>query len=342
MILVTGGTGLVGSHLLWELIMRNEQVRAIYRTEESKVAIKELFEYKSQFTGQKQSGTLFFSKIEWINANINDIPALQAAFEQIEIVYHCAAFVSFDPAKFSTIQRINKEGTANMVNLSLKYGIVKFCHVSSVGALGNTEGNIPINESTFWTPQRDNSVYSISKFASETEVWRGTQEGLNAVIVNPAIILGEGFYKSGSGSFFTHIAKGTDYNVPGSTGFVDVLDVVEAMIKLMESDIHSERYILVGENTSYVRFFSLVAQNIDAKTPSKMLKSWQMAVAWRGDYLLSLISTRQRTLFRSSAQAAFGMKKFDSSKLKKALDFKYHDFEETIQRVGSHFKTTNS
>jgi len=273
-----------------------------------------------------------------VQADITDIPALENAFDQISHVYHSAAMVSFDPALFKKIQHINKEGTANMVNLSIKYEIEKFCHVSSVGALGTTENNATITESTFWTPIRENSVYSISKFASETEVWRGTQEGLNAVIVNPAIIVGEGFYDSGSGSFFPHIHKGTSYNVPGTTAFVDVLDVVDAMVKLMESEISAQRYILVGENTSYAHFFKRIAQAIQAKAPSKTLKFWQMALAWRGDYAWSLLSGKPRKLFRSTAQAAFGHKKFDNSKLKKDLDFEYRPLAETIERVGNHFK----
>lgn len=338
MILVTGGTGLVGAHLLWHLIAAGEKVRATYRSEQSQVAVEELFTYKSKNENEALQAQGFFRKIEWVQADINDIPALEAAFDQISYVYHSAAMVSFDPALFNKIQHINKEGTANMVNLSLKYGIEKFCHVSSVGALGTTANNVPITESTFWTPSRENSVYGISKFASETEVWRGTQEGLNAVIVNPAIIVGEGFYDSGSGSFFTHIDKGSGYNVPGTTAFVDVLDVVDTMVKLMKSDINSERFILVGENASYVRFFKLIAESLQAKVPSKTLESWQMAIAWRADYLWSLIAGKPRKLFRSTAQSAFGDKKFDDKKLKKALDFEYRALEESIARVGAHYR----
>lgn len=338
MILVTGGTGLVGAHLLWHLIARDEKVRATYRSEQSKIAVEELFKYKAKNEINVIQALGFFLKIEWVQADINDIPALEAAFDQIEYVYHSAALVSFDPAIFNKIQHINKEGTANIVNLSLKYGIKKFCHVSSVGALGTTENNSPITESTFWTPNRENSVYGISKFASETEVWRGMQEGLNAVIVNPAIIVGEGFYDSGSGSFFSHIDKGSRYNVPGTTAFVDVLDVVDAMVKLMESDINAERFILVGENASYVRFFKLIAESIQAKIPSETLKYWQMGIAWRADYLWSLIAGKPRKLFRSTAQAAFGNGTFDNKKLKKALGFKYRPLEETIARVGTHYR----
>ncbi len=341
MILVTGGTGLVGAHLLWHLTASGEKVRATYRSEQSKVAVEELFEYKAKTENVVLKSQDFFRKIEWVQADINDIPALEAAFDQVSYVYHSAALVSFDPVIFNKIQHINKEGTANMVNLSLKYNIKKFCHVSSVGALGTTEKNAPITESTFWTPSRENSVYGISKFASETEVWRGTQEGLNAVIVNPAIIVGEGFYDSGSGSFFPHIDKGSSYNVPGTTAFVDVLDVVDAMVQLMASDIHSERFILVGVNTSYMRFFKLIAESIQAKVPSKNLKSWQMAIAWRADYLWSLIAGKPRQLFRSTAQSAFGDKTFNNKKLKKALDFKYRPLEETITRVGAHYRKTH-
>jgi len=331
MILVTGGTGLVGSHLLYALIAQGEKnIRAIYRTSTSINAVADLFDWKNQLS---EATPASFECIDWVEADVTDIPALTEAFQDVEYVYHCAALISFNPKRFNRLQKINVEGTANMVNLSLEFGVKKFCYVSSVAALG--ESKKAITEETHWEANKDNSVYSISKFASELEVWRGTQEGLDAVLVNPGVILGEGFYNSGSGTFFKQIKNGLRYNVPGASGFVDVQDVVKAMIILMQSSIVNERYILVGYNLKFQTLFQKIAEALGVQPPSKMLKKWQLELAWRLDWLVGLFG-KKRKLFRSTARSAYSKSVYSSAKLKEELNFEYTPLSETLNRVARH------
>ena len=158
-------------------------------------------------------------------------------------MYHCAAFISFDTNDYFALRKINIEGTANLVNLCLANNIEKLCYVSSIATIGNSIKNELITEDTHWNPEEDQSVYAITKYGAEMEVWRGTQEGLIVIVVNPGIIIGAGFWRSGSGSLITRIYKGISHYTTGVVGFVDVLDVVMPLIQFMESDIKNERYI---------------------------------------------------------------------------------------------------
>src|SRR5690606_9805863 len=264
MILVTGGTGLVGSHLLYKLLKTNNKIRAIYRREHKLALVKKVFSY---YSADYES---LFEQIEWVEADITDIPALQRAFQDIDYVYHCAAFVSFEPDKYHVLRKINIEGTANVVNLCLSYQVKKLCYVSSIAAIGHEQNPQQlITEDTNWNQDADNSVYAITKYGAEIEVWRGTQEGIDAVIINPGIIVGSGYWNSGgSGSLIKKIYKGFPYYTNGVTGYVSVDDVVNAMYQLMQSEIKNERYILVSESLSFKNFQEKVAAVLDV-TPAK-------------------------------------------------------------------------
>ncbi|MBP6424881.1 MAG: NAD-dependent epimerase/dehydratase family protein, partial [Flavobacterium sp.] len=201
MILVTGGTGLVGAHLLLHLVEQGENVRALCRTKSSIEKTKNLF-----FLYHKPH---LFEKIEWIEADILDIPSLEIAFQNIEFVYHCAALISFDPKEEESIRKTNIEGTANIVNFCLAFGIKKMLFVSSIAALEDPNATeTTISETTEWNPEKPHSDYAISKYGAEMEIWRGQQEGLNVIIVNPGVILGPGFPEQGSGALFSAVAKG--------------------------------------------------------------------------------------------------------------------------------------
>lgn len=283
MILVTGGTGLVGSHLLFKLVNsdRNEKVRATYRREKTLKRVKHVFSYYTD------AAEALFEKIEWVKADLNDIPTLQIAFNDITHVYHCAAFVSFEPDKYRMLRRINIIGTANIVNLCISNHIKKLCYVSSIAALGHH--NNPeklIDENTAWNPEDDNSVYAITKYGAELEVWRGTQEGLDAVVLNPGVILGAGYWNGGSsGNLFKLIGNGMRYYTTGIKGYVDVWDVVNTMHQLMNSTIKNEAFILVSENLSFKIFQTKTAVALDVKPPNKEAKPWLLAIVWRLDWL---------------------------------------------------------
>ncbi|WP_425076703.1 NAD-dependent epimerase/dehydratase family protein [Psychroserpens sp. S379A] len=338
MILVTGGTGLVGSHLLYQLVSENKQVKAIYRRAHTLERIKHVFSYYTK--NHKE----LFNKIEWIEADLNNIPALELAFKDVAYVYHCAAFVSFEPNKYYQLRNINIEGTANIVNLCISNKVKKLCYVSSIAAIGN-EANSDhlITESTEWNPEADNSVYAITKYGAEMEVWRGTQEGIPAVIVNPGIILGPGYWKGGSsGNLFRLIHKGLTYRTSGTTGYVSVWDVCDIMNKLMHSDIINERYILISENLSFNEFQKKVAKALNVKPPKKEAGRLMLEIAWRLDWLVSKLFGKRRKLSKQLAKSIRTKTVYDNSKIKDALQIEFNSIDSAIDQVSKYYLNDNT
>jgi len=329
MILVTGGTGLVGAHLLYKLVNNGETVRAIYRNERKLNNVKQVF---SCYTENYES---LFKSIEWVEADILDIPLLSEAFKGVKYVYHCAAFVSFEPNKYQLLRRTNIEGTANIVNLCISNNIGKLCYVSSIATIGNAINNEPITEETEWNPENDNSVYAITKYGAEMEVWRATQEGVNVVIVNPGVILGAGIWRYGSGNLFKKAHKYFKYYTAGTVGLVDVKDVVSIMIKLLKSDIKNERFILVAENWTYKQFLQTMAKAVNAKPPKKEAKLWLLQLAWRMDWLTHKLTGKRRQLTKQIVTSLHSETNYSSAKIKKAINFEFTPIKESIVTVGN-------
>ena len=332
MILVTGGTGLVGSHLLYKLVEKGFKVRAIYRSKKKLDAARHVFSY---YTNQVEA---MFSKIDWVEADLNDIPALTTAFKEITKVYHCAALVSFDPNDYYKLRRVNIEGTANIVNLCLANNIEKLCYVSSIAAIGHGEpNNTIINENTNWISEEDHNVYAITKYGAEIEVWRAVQEGLETVIVNPGFIFGPGFWKTSSGSLFKKIHNGLSYYTTGVTGYVDIDDVVNSMLFLMESVIKNERYILVAENLSFKEFATKVALAFGVKPPNKEASKTQLQLAWRLDWLNHFLRRKRRKLPRQLANSIAKKHYYSNKKIIADLDLKFKPIDESISETCQFF-----
>ncbi|MBT8261360.1 MAG: NAD-dependent epimerase/dehydratase family protein [Bacteroidia bacterium] len=331
MVLVTGGTGLVGSHLLYFLLKKGIDVRAIHRKSSKLEAVRRVFSYYT-----KDADSLF-DKIEWMEANITDIPALEDAFHGVTHVYHSAAYISFHPKHFRKLKKANIDGTANIVNLSLAHKVQKLCHVSSIATLGSTIDGSLISESTPWNPEEDNNVYAITKYGSEMEVWRGTQEGLDSVIINPGVIMGSGHWHSGSGAIVKMVAKGTKYYTEGGVSIVDVRDVVHAMIKLMDSDIINERFVLAGENITYKVLLSQLANSLGVSAPKKSISKWKLDGLRKLDWLSSKLSGSRRRLLKSTVDSMYKKSYYDGSKISKFVDFTYTNSEETLRRVGKNY-----
>ncbi len=331
MILVTGGTGLVGAHLLYSLINEKEKVRAIYRNEKKFDNIKRIFSYYSETPDE------LFNTIEWVEADLNDIPLLIEAFTDVTHVYHCAAFVSFEPNKFDLLQKTNIEGTANIVNLCISNKVEKLCYVSSVAAIGNAKKGEPTTEATQWNPELDNSVYAITKYGAELEVWRGAQEGLKSVVVNPGVIIGAGIWRYGSGSLIKTIYNGLSYFPSGSVGYVAIEDVVKSMTLLMKSDIINERFIIVAENWSYKKFLTSCAKALNVKPPTKEAKKWLLQLGWRLDWLNHKLTGKRRKLTKQLAETLTKSTTYDNNKIKSALNFEFTPISKSIETVCKHY-----
>lgn len=316
MILVTGGTGFLGSYLLRALVQAGKPVRALYR---------------SRIPEQVND---IRDKVEWFQADVLDTGALEDAMQGITEIYHCAAIVSFQPDKRDEMLKANIEGTANVVNLAIDMGIRKIVHVSSVAALGRARQQTAITEDAQWEESGNNSNYAISKHLSEIEIWRGIAEGLDAVIVNPSIILGSGFWHDGTGLMLKNAWKEFPYYTEGVNGFVDVRDVVTAMIRLMDSPISGERFILNGDNWAYRQLFTRMAEALGKKPPHIAAKPWMAALVWRMEKLRSLFTGKRPLITRETARTAQLKVYYNSEKIRQALPgFTFRPLDETVADV---------
>ena len=326
MILVTGGTGLVGAHLLLHLVEQGENVRAMYRSTTSIEKTKNLFSLYNK--------SHLFEKIEWMVADILNIPSLENAFQNIDFVYHCAALISFDPKDEEVIRKTNIEGTANIVNFCLAYRIKKMLFVSSIAALGDLNATeTTISETTEWNPEKPHSDYAISKYGAEMEVWRGQQEGLNILIVNPGVILGPGFSEQGSGPLFSAVAKGLAFYTLGTTGFIAVTDVVETSVRLMKSNIQNERFTLIENNYSFQEILNCIADSLQVKRPKWHATPLLINLFWRVDWFLSNFFFQKRKLSRASAKASYSKTEYANIKIISTLASEFKSVKEYIQFI---------
>jgi len=328
MVLVTGGTGLVGAHLLIHLIEKGETVRAIYRNPKSIQKTESLF---SLYKKEK-----LFNSVHWIQSDILDVPSLEKAFTGITEVYHCAAFISFDPKEEDIIRKTNIEGTANIVNFCLAFNIKKLCFISSIAALGDLLANENvITETTEWNPEKPHSDYAISKYGAEMEIWRGQQEGLKVLILNPGVILGPGFWNQGSGLFFSKIKRGISFYTTGTTGFIAVKDVVETGYDLMKSTIENERFTLVAQNLVFRDFINSISDAVKVKRPRYHAKPLMMTVLWKLDWIASYVFGQQRQISKMSVKAAYSKGVYANDKIKNALNKDFRDIHQYIKEVAT-------
>jgi dihydroflavonol-4-reductase len=319
MVLVTGGAGLLGNELIAQLLAQGNKVRAIYNT-------TPLANFHSP-------------NLQQFQCNILDVVGLEEAMKDVEQVYHCAAIVTFNPRRRLEMFKINIEGTANVVNAALDAAVKKMVYVSSVAALGRIREDEVINETMNWTEETSNSNYGQSKYLAELEVWRGIGEGLNAVMVNPVIILGAGDWNSGSSKIFQSVYNEFPWYTDGTTGFVDVRDVVKAMMQLMESDITAQRFILSAQNKKFKEVFDLIAKEFGKKTPQKKVTPLIAKIVWRAEAFKSIFTKQDPLLTKETAKTAMAKVKFDNSKLMKFLpQFTYRKIEETIIDTCTAFK----
>lgn len=326
MILVTGATGLVGSHLLVALLQENEEVKALYRSDAQIDKTKKVFAHKNQLA--------LFTNIQWVKGDITDIPSLEIAFEKVTEVYHCAAVVSFDPREEEIIRKVNIEGTANVVNCCLDFKIKKLCHVSSIAALGDIKAHeTSITEATEWNFEKQHSDYAITKYGAEMEVWRGFQEGLEVVIVNPGVIFGYGFSNLGSDLFVQWVKKGIPFYTEGTIGIVGVYDVVTSMITLMKSEISGERFIVVGENCSYKELFDCLAHLLQTKSPFIKASKTTTAFVWRFDWLWATLTNSKRRLTKATAVSSHATARYATEKIQTALGITFAPKETFLREV---------
>jgi nucleoside-diphosphate-sugar epimerase len=326
-VFVTGGTGLLGSHLIFTLISQGERVRAIHRKTSNREILKKVIGY---YKGNEEE---LLSLVEWVECDICDYSRLTKVMRGVDFVYHCAAAVSFENRHKNYVLDNNIHGTANVVRACFENKTTKLCHVSSNAALGAYDGELMVNEKHEWDEEGYRSPYGTSKYLSEREVWKGISNGLNAVIVNPTFILGPGDWSRGSSSFFSSIDRGMLFSTNGMSGYVDVNDVVKAMITLVKSSISGERFIVSAENLTYKKFFTMIAESLKVRKPifnvPKALSSPALILV----HILELITKGKSPLTKDIIKVAWSRITYDNSKIIKSTGITFTAIEKSVQEI---------
>ena len=336
MIFVTGGTGMLGSYLMLELLKQGRKIRASKRTNSTFDITMKVFDSFSS------EGKTLFSQIEWVDVDLFNQNNIEEHLSNISEIYHCAAQINSSPKNKAQQVYNNQRTTENLVNAALKQDIKKFCHVSSIAALGNSFDGKLISEKTIWKEQKNNSTYSTSKYYSEMEVWRGIAEGLNAVIINPSVILGVGDWDKGSANLFKKVNDGLKFYSNGSSGFVDAKDVIDIMILLIANpESFGKSFIVSAENLNFKSLFDKIANGLSKASPKIYATPFLTQIAWRLDWMKSQISGKDPLITKESARTAHKVLQYDNCKLLGFIPFGYKSIDTTIQDIAIIYKESS-
>lgn len=335
LVLLTGATGLVGGHMLVHLLQAGKKVRCLIRTSSSLEQLKRICSfYQQPFDTTKKS-------VEWVIGDTLDFIGLCDLMDNVEEVYHCAAMVSFNSKNRAELFQTNVQGTSNIVDAALKAGLKKICFISSIAALGSTPDQSPIQEDTPRKNDDRTSAYSESKFRSELEVWRAVSEGLNAVIVNPGIILGPGDPDKGSLLLFNTGRKGMPFYTNATTGYVDVRDVCKISVELMEKGISKKRFILVSENAHNGTVFGLIAKEFGKEPPRMLAGKVLLKMGVLFSTLTGWITGKTPQLTNDTIRSAQNPQSYSNERVRKALDYTFIPLSETIHTIADFLKKNN-
>ncbi|MCX2738433.1 NAD-dependent epimerase/dehydratase family protein [Pontibacter anaerobius] len=310
MVFVTGSSGLIGSFLIPELLRQGHQVKALFRGQIPAVA------------GADQ--------VQWLEGDVLDPALLRDALVGVRYVFHCAGVVSYAPQDEELLKQVNIEGTANLVDACLEAGSIKLCHVSSIAAVGRPKNVEVLTENSKWDPAAEVSAYAGSKYYGEVEVWRGVAEGLDAVIVNPSIILGPADWSRSSTQLFRYVYNERPFYTAGEANFVDVRDVVEAMLRLTFSEITGERFILNAERMSYKAFFNEAASCFGKKAPAMKVPALLTEVVWRLEHLRARLTKARPLITKDTARVSRKTHFFSNEKIRKTIGFEFRPVSESV------------
>ncbi len=321
-IFVSGGTGFVGAYVLHSLVERGYQnIYALYRPGSDRSLLDP-----------------WVKSIHWIAGDVLDIVGLERYLEGCEVVIHAAAEISYHRRDIQPMIHTNVQGTANVINAALTCGVKNFIMVSSIAAIGGMHKNGTIDEDVEWRDDWYHSQYAWSKYLAELEVQRGFAEGLSGSIVNPGVILGALSWSRGTGQFFKHIYHGLKFYPGGITGFVDVRDVIEAILRLVEVEPQNERYVITAENMSYHEVFKLVAQALGEPSPKYLIQPWMLKLVipfvWIKEHIPGHKSTLTVDLLRNTAGSAH----YNNRKSKEKLGLQYRSVAQSISETAQIFK----
>ena len=326
--LITGATGMLGTHIMIELLKRGESVRALKRSSSDTSMVKKVFEsYHSPH----------FSTIEWVEGDVLDMHSLMDAMIGCTRVFHCAAIVSYHPDDRQTMYAINVEGTENVINVALQQGGVKVGFISSIAAIGKAKNNDTVDEESEWVDGDFNTHYAITKQRSEMEFWRGIHEGLEGVAFNCGLIIGPGDFTRSSPSLFLKISEGMSFYPPGGTGFIAAVDCARIIAEITLSSVNAERYILVSENLSMKELFQSTAEALGVRVPSKEAKPWMMNAARWVESLRELLGGRKALVTAETVRNAAVRFYYNNEKLRTIYNTPFTPIKEAIRQTAAFY-----
>lgn len=326
MILITGATGFLGAHTACTYLEKGHNVKLMRRSNSSLDEFEQILAFR---LGENKRQVI--DQIEWVEADVLDTESLEQALQGINTVIHCAATVSFSRSGREAMKQANIEGTANLVNCSLHTGVSRFVHVSSTSALSRSTKKKLIDETCDYINGEKNSGYGLSKFGAEMEVWRGVEEGLNAVIINPSVILGFGDWNKGSCKLFMQYANKFPFYSTGGNSFVGVEDVAECVYLLHHSDLQNERYLCLSENLPFKDLFFAISEGFGRPKPWIKINKIRSEIAWRLFSIYNILASKP-LITKESARASVATHAYDNSKIKEALGFEFEPIKNVVAR----------
>ncbi len=317
MILLTGPTGYLGHRLAQALAQANHPFRALVRATSEVSRLQDL------------------PNCEIVTGDLTDPDSLLDACADVDTIIHTAALVSFQTADRDQMLFVNGEGTANLVNMALEAGVRRIIHLSSVAVLNRRDGGPIVTLAERWPEQRPNTSYAESKFMAEREIWRGQAEGLEVAVLYPTHMLGPGDWAHDHApKLWTMAAKERGFYPTGTTGFVDVRDVVDATLAVLERDEDGERFLLNAVNWSWEEAMTKIARSIDAKPPTLRVPAWQSALLWPVELVRAKISGAKPIITRESHQNVQADFRYDGSAYVTATGIVYREVETCVREVG--------
>lgn len=269
--------------------------------------------------------------IHWHEGDVLDFNSVLEAVEGMDVVIHAAGKVSFSAQDERALFQVNHQGTINVVNALLAAGVPKLVYISSVAALGQVPDQEYYDENSAWVDVPGHTPYALSKYRAELEVWRGEQEGLEVLVVNPSVILGKVAYERSSGGLYQLVIKGAAFFPTGNLNYIDVRDAAEITRTLVEKNAWGERFVLTKESISYESFFQQAAQVLGGTPPKKRLPNW--IISWGFPILkgLSWMLGKKLPLTAQVAKNAQRKTQFSNQKVQRYLNFRYRDLQDTLE-----------
>ena len=325
MLLISGATGFVGRHLVVAFLQSQQSIIALYRTEEKKK--------ETQLFLERNSLTSFqLSLLQWRQANLNDWESLDVAFKGATKVFHCAALVSLYPGSEDQMMAVNVVGTQQMLHLAQKNNIRWFGYISSIAALGQSSAGNVIDSKSLWNKEELHTAYAYTKQLAELEVWKAMQEGLQAAILNPGVVLGLGHPNSPLEQLLLQAKRKKIPVSPGSTGFVSILDVTQAALKIFEKAAHKKRFILVSENWTYLECFEQLTKRLPNRSQIKKISESQLRWIYQIERILGLLG-RKRKLSLPLINSLCSRSVYDGQDIVKTYkNFQYVSLESELDR----------